>query len=76
MKSLAYNFRRTADDLRLRTFPLVPVHEFYIQFVCVFESKVNIWRSKHHIQHISVALGLFSVLFSPTDQKQKPSRAG
>ena len=41
-----------------------------------FESKVNIWLSKHHIQHISVALGLFSILFSPTDQKQKPSRAG
>ena len=41
-----------------------------------FESKVNIWLSKHHIQHISVALGLFSILFSPPDQKQKPSRAG
>ena len=40
-----------------------------------FESKVNIWLSKHHIQHISVASGLFSILFSPTDQKQKPSRA-
>ena len=69
MKSLEYNLRRTADDLRLRTFPV------YLLRVC-FESKVNIWLSKHHIQHISVALGLFSFLFSPTDQKQKPSRAG
>ena len=25
-----------------------------------FESKVNIWLSKHHTQHIAVALGLFS----------------
>ena len=32
--------------------------------LCVFESRVNIWLSKHHIQHISVALGLFSLLFS------------
>ena len=47
----------------------------YLLRVC-FDSKVNIWPSKHHIQHISVALGLFSILFSPTDQKQKPSRAG
>ena len=52
----------------------------FISTTCVlrvcFESNVNIWLSKHHIQHISVALGLFSILFSPTDQRQKPSRAG
>ena len=43
----------------------------FISTSCVF------WvKSKHHIQHISVAFGLFSILFSPTDQKQKPSRAG
>ena len=35
MKSLEYNLRRTADDLRLRTFPVVAMHEFYIYFVCV-----------------------------------------
>ena len=39
-----------------------------------FESKVNIWLSKHHIQHTSVAFGLFSILFSPIS-KTKPSRA-
>ena len=39
MKSLEYNLRRTADDLRLRTFPVIAVHEFYINFVCVLSQK-------------------------------------
>ena len=42
MKSLeynVYNLRRTTDDLRLRTFPVIAVHEFYIYFVCVLSQK-------------------------------------
>ena len=39
MKSLEYNLRRTADDLRLRKFPVVAVHKFYIYFVCVLSQK-------------------------------------
>ena len=39
MKSLEYNLRRTADDLRFRTFSVVAVHEFYIYFVSVLSQK-------------------------------------
>ena len=54
------------DDLRLRfTTPNVSccccARILYLIRVC-FEEKVNIWLSKHHIQHISVAFGLFSIL--------------
>ena len=31
--------KSTADDLRLRTFPVVAVHEFYIDSVCVLSQK-------------------------------------
>ena len=45
-------------------FPFLLCTNLYLLRMC-FESKVNIWLSKHHIQNISVALGLFSILFSP-----------
>ena len=39
IKSLEYNYRRTADDLRLRTFPVLAVQEFYVYFVCVLSEE-------------------------------------
>ena len=48
----------------------------FVYFVCVtngFESKVNIWLKKHHIQHISVALDF--LFYFRGYQKQKLSGA-
>ena len=62
-----------APNCRRFTVPIVSCSccgRILCQLRVCFESRVNIWHSKHHIQHISVSLGLFSILFSLISKTQ------
>ena len=52
-----------SDPFDLLASCIVSLTQRINKYVC-FEPKVNIWLSKHHIQHISVPLGLLSISFS------------
>ena len=49
IKLREYNKSRIADDLRPRTFPVLRAARILFLLRVCFESRVNIWLSKHHI---------------------------